>query len=78
MTSRKPTKEIRTARAKHGKGEITDAEYDEFIKKEIEHVVRFQEKVGLDLLVHGESERNDMVQYFGVQTAISATGIVTA
>ncbi|EGO02181.1 hypothetical protein SERLA73DRAFT_104534 [Serpula lacrymans var. lacrymans S7.3] len=61
------TKEIRTARAKLGKGEITVAEYDEFIKKEIETVVRFQEKVGLDLLVHGEPERNDMVQYFGEQ-----------
>ncbi|KAF9226563.1 cobalamin-independent methionine synthase [Gyrodon lividus] len=61
------TKEIRSARAKLGKGEITAAEYDEFIKKEIELVVRFQEKVGLDLLVHGEPERNDMVQYFGEQ-----------
>ncbi|KAG1892355.1 cobalamin-independent synthase [Suillus subluteus] len=61
------TKEIRTARAKLGKGEISEAEYDEFIKKEIEMVVEFQEKVGLDLLVHGEPERNDMVQYFGEQ-----------
>jgi 5-methyltetrahydropteroyltriglutamate--homocysteine methyltransferase len=48
-----------------GKGEITEAEYEEFIKKEIETVVRFQEKIGIDLLVHGEAERNDMVQYFG-------------
>ncbi|OAX44551.1 cobalamin-independent methionine synthase [Rhizopogon vinicolor AM-OR11-026] len=61
------TKEIRTARAKLGKGEITEVEYDEFIKKEIQMVVRFQEEVGLDLLVHGEPERNDMVQYFGEQ-----------
>lgn len=61
------TKEIRTARAKLGKGEITEAEYDKFIEKEIEMVVRFQEEVGLDLLVHGEPERNDMVQYFGEQ-----------
>ncbi|KAF7332003.1 hypothetical protein MKEN_00080600 [Mycena kentingensis (nom. inval.)] len=59
------TKEIRQARAKLGKGELTEAEYDEFIKKEIETVVRFQERIGLDLLVHGEPERNDMVQYFG-------------
>ncbi|KAL0949444.1 hypothetical protein HGRIS_009499 [Hohenbuehelia grisea] len=59
------TKEIRQARAKLGKGEITKEQYEEFIKKEIEAVVRFQEKVGLDLLVHGEPERNDMVQYFG-------------
>ncbi|TCD68206.1 methionine-synthesizing 5- methyltetrahydropteroyltriglutamate--homocysteine methyltransferase [Steccherinum ochraceum] len=59
------TKEIRTARAKLTKGEITEAQYEDFIKKEIESVVRFQEKIGLDLLVHGEPERNDMVQYFG-------------
>ncbi|KAG9015453.1 methionine-synthesizing 5- methyltetrahydropteroyltriglutamate--homocysteine methyltransferase [Tulasnella sp. JGI-2019a] len=59
------TKEIRQARAKLGKKEITESEYDEFIKKEIQSVVDFQEKVGLDLLVHGEPERNDMVQYFG-------------
>ena len=61
----KQTKEIRSARAKLTKGEITEAEYNDFIKKEIESVVRFQEKTGLDLLVHGEPERNDMVQYFG-------------
>ncbi|KAL5527364.1 hypothetical protein ACEPAG_6155 [Sanghuangporus baumii] len=61
------TKEIRGARLKLGKGEITPEQYEEFIKKEIEQVVRFQEKVGLDLLVHGEPERNDMVQYFGEQ-----------
>lgn len=59
------TKEIRTARAKLGKGEITEEEYETFIKKEIESVVAFQERIGLDLLVHGEPERNDMVQYFG-------------
>jgi 5-methyltetrahydropteroyltriglutamate--homocysteine methyltransferase len=59
------TKEIRQARAKFTKGEITEAEYEDFLKKEIQHVVRFQEEVGLDLLVHGEPERNDMVQYFG-------------
>ncbi|EKM59198.1 uncharacterized protein PHACADRAFT_249479 [Phanerochaete carnosa HHB-10118-sp] len=59
------TKEIRTARAKLGKKEITEEEYNEFIKKEIESVVRFQERIGLDMLVHGEPERNDMVQYFG-------------
>jgi 5-methyltetrahydropteroyltriglutamate--homocysteine methyltransferase len=61
------TKEIRAARAKFTKGEITEAEYESFLKKEIESVVRFQETVGLDLLVHGEPERNDMVQYFGEQ-----------
>jgi 5-methyltetrahydropteroyltriglutamate--homocysteine methyltransferase len=61
------TKEIRNARAKFTKGEISEAQYEEFLKKEIESVVRFQETVGLDLLVHGEPERNDMVQYFGEQ-----------
>jgi len=63
----KQTKEIRQARAKLGKGELTPDQYEDFIKKEIETVVRFQEKIGLDLLVHGEPERNDMVQYFGEQ-----------
>lgn len=61
------TKEIRTARAKYTKGEITEEEYETFIKKEIDYVVAFQERIGLDLLVHGEPERNDMVQYFGEQ-----------
>ncbi|KAI6047411.1 cobalamin-independent synthase [Pisolithus marmoratus] len=61
------TKEIRNARAKLGKNEITAAEYEDFIKKEIQEVVRFQERIGLDILVHGEPERNDMVQYFGEQ-----------
>jgi 5-methyltetrahydropteroyltriglutamate--homocysteine methyltransferase len=55
------TKEIRVARSKFTKGEITAKEYDDFIAKEIEYVVRFQESCGLDLLVHGEAERNDMV-----------------
>jgi len=59
------TAEIRQARAKLGKGQLQQAEYDDFIKKEIDLVVQFQERVGLDLLVHGEPERNDMVQYFG-------------
>jgi len=59
------TKEIRQARAKFTKGDISSEEYDKFIASEIEHVIKFQEKVGLDVLVHGEPERNDMVQYFG-------------
>lgn len=49
------------------KGSINEQEYEDFIKKEIQSVVKFQEDVGLDLLVHGEPERNDMVQYFGEQ-----------
>ncbi|KAG9123147.1 methionine-synthesizing 5- methyltetrahydropteroyltriglutamate--homocysteine methyltransferase [Ceratobasidium sp. 392] len=59
------TKEIRTARANLTKGSITPEQYEEFIKNEIKDVVARQEKIGLDLLVHGEPERNDMVQYFG-------------
>jgi 5-methyltetrahydropteroyltriglutamate--homocysteine methyltransferase len=61
------TVEIRQARAKHRKGELGDAEYTEFLKEEIRRVVREQEKLGLDCLVHGEPERNDMVEYFGQQ-----------
>lgn len=59
------TKEIRVARQKHNKGELSDADYDAFIKAEMKKVVEFQEKVGLDVLVHGEPERNDMVEHFG-------------
>ncbi|KAI9734711.1 MAG: methionine-synthesizing 5- methyltetrahydropteroyltriglutamate--homocysteine methyltransferase [Claussenomyces sp. TS43310] len=59
------TKEIRVQRNKFTKGEITAAEYEKFIEKEIEDVVRIQEELDLDVLVHGEPERNDMVQYFG-------------
>lgn len=61
------TKDIRINRNKFTKGTITAEEYEAFINKEIEQVVRFQEEVGLDVLVHGEPERNDMVQYFGEQ-----------
>lgn len=61
------TKEIRVARAKFGKGELTQEQYETAMENEIKSVVDFQEKVGLDLLVHGEPERNDMVQYFGEQ-----------
>jgi len=59
------TKEIRISRNKFTKGEITAEEYEKFIEKEIQDVVRIQEELGLDVLVHGEPERNDMVQYFG-------------
>lgn len=61
------TKEIRQARARHRKGELSDAEYNEFLKNEIRSVVREQEELNLDCLVHGEPERNDMVEYFGQQ-----------
>ncbi|KAK9480096.1 cobalamin-independent synthase [Lipomyces japonicus] len=59
------TKDIRVVRNKFTKGDISAEEYEKFIEKEIEDVVKFQEEVGLDVFVHGEPERNDMVQYFG-------------
>ena len=61
------TAEIRTARARLRKGEIDDSKYMELMKGEIERVIRLQEDIGLDVLVHGEPERNDMVQYFAEQ-----------
>ena len=63
------TSEIRKARAARRSGDIDDAQYRDFLRKEIEHVIRFQEEAGLDVLVHGEPERNDMVEYFGEQLA---------
>lgn len=59
------TKEIRTYRSRFNKGEITQAEYEKFLEDEIKMVVEKQEALGIDVLVHGEPERNDMVQYFG-------------
>ncbi|PNS20019.1 hypothetical protein CAC42_1466 [Sphaceloma murrayae] len=59
------TSEIRVQRNKFTKGEITEQEYEKFIEKEIDMVVKIQEELDLDVLVHGEPERNDMVQYFG-------------
>jgi len=61
------TPEIRAARLKHKRGELTTAEYEKFIEAETVACVRFQEEVGIDMLVHGEYERNDMVEYFGEQ-----------
>lgn len=58
------TGEVRTARAAHRNGSIDDAAYEGFLKAEIVRVVELQERLGLDVLVHGEAERNDMVQYF--------------
>lgn len=59
------TKEIRIQRNKFTKGEITPEQYEKFIEKEIQDVVKIQEELDLDVYVHGEPERNDMVQYFG-------------
>lgn len=59
------TSEVRQNRAKFKKGSITEEVYSEFIKSEIIKTVDTQNSLGLDVLVHGESERNDMVEYFG-------------
>lgn len=59
------TKEVKQNRAKFKKGEITEADYTVFNQKKIAECVAFQEKIDLDVLVHGEFERNDMVEYFG-------------
>lgn len=61
------TTELRTARADLRAGRIDTAAYEERIKTEIQEVISFQDKAGLDVLVHGEPERNDMVQYFAEQ-----------
>ncbi len=59
------TPEIRQLRAKLKKGELTQAQYEVEIEKATIEVIRWQEEIGLDVLVHGEYERNDMVEYFG-------------
>src|SRR5215207_10172293 len=61
------TEEIRQARRQLLQGEIEFPEYEERMRREIDRVIDFQEEIGLDVLVHGEPERNDMVQDFGEQ-----------
>lgn len=61
------TPEVRKVRADYGKNVIDAAAYNDFLREETARAVRWQEEVGLDVLVHGEFERNDMVQYFGEQ-----------
>ncbi|MBL0886700.1 5-methyltetrahydropteroyltriglutamate--homocysteine S-methyltransferase [Myceligenerans indicum] len=63
------TTEIRTARAAWTRGDLTDADYEARIRQEVASVVALQEELGLDVLVHGEPERNDMVQYFAERLA---------
>lgn len=58
------TKDIRRARAEYRAGRLSEDEYDSAMRAEIARVVQLQEELGLDVLVHGEAERNDMVQYF--------------
>jgi 5-methyltetrahydropteroyltriglutamate--homocysteine methyltransferase len=59
------TAELRRQRILHRKGEISTEQYETFLKSEIEKAIRIQEELDLDVLVHGEPERNDMVEYFG-------------
>lgn len=59
------TAEVRKARSDYKKGAISEQQYDEFMKNKIKDCIELQEKIGLDVLVHGEFERNDMVEYFG-------------
>lgn len=61
------TVEVRKARAAHTKGAMTDSSYTSFLQNETKKAVRWQEDIGIDVLVHGEFERNDMVQYFAEQ-----------
>lgn len=61
------TAEVRSWRAKFKKGELTAEQYDTLLKEETQRTIRWQEDIGIDVLVHGEFERNDMVEYFGEQ-----------
>lgn len=61
------TKEVRSQRAKWKKGELNEKEYEAFLEEETTASIRWQEEIGIDVLVHGEFERNDMVEYFGEQ-----------
>lgn len=61
------TKEVKQNRSKWKKGEIDQQHYEQFIEKQIKEWLEWQESIDLDVLVHGEFERNDMVEYFGQQ-----------
>ena len=61
------TDDVRRMRAKYKKDEISREEYEDFIEEQIADTIAAQEEIGLDVLVHGESERGDMVEYFGRQ-----------
>ena len=61
------TGDVRSARAAFKRGKSTREEYDSFLRRAIEESIRWQEEIGLDVLVHGEFERTDMVEYFGQQ-----------
>ncbi|MDX8288621.1 5-methyltetrahydropteroyltriglutamate--homocysteine S-methyltransferase [Metabacillus indicus] len=73
------TKEVRAARLKYKKGTLLDSDYSQFIEGEIKKWIDIQENLGLDVLVHGEFERTDMVEYFGEKLegmAITSNGWV--
>ncbi|MCW5910427.1 MAG: 5-methyltetrahydropteroyltriglutamate--homocysteine S-methyltransferase [Cyclobacteriaceae bacterium] len=61
------TDEVRSWRARWKKGELTEEQYDQLLEAETEKAVKWQEEIGIDVPVHGEFERNDMVEYFGEQ-----------
>jgi 5-methyltetrahydropteroyltriglutamate--homocysteine methyltransferase len=61
------TNDLRIARAAHRSGKLDNDAYTAILRDEVRRVVRFQEEAGIDVLVHGEPERNDMVEYFGEQ-----------
>ncbi|MFT9095257.1 MAG: 5-methyltetrahydropteroyltriglutamate--homocysteine S-methyltransferase, partial [Gluconobacter cerinus] len=61
------TPEVRKARADHARGDLSSDAYEAFLREETARTIRWQEEIDLDVLVHGEFERNDMVQYFGEQ-----------
>ena len=59
------TSDVRQTRSSYKKGNISEVEYEKFMKEKISECIALQESIGLDVLVHGEFERNDMVEYFG-------------
>ncbi|MCQ9639311.1 5-methyltetrahydropteroyltriglutamate--homocysteine S-methyltransferase [Chryseobacterium sp. WG14] len=59
------TTEVRSWRAQFKKGDLSAEQYDALLKEETQRTIRWQEEIGIDVLVHGEFERNDMVEYFG-------------
>ncbi|OKL43317.1 5-methyltetrahydropteroyltriglutamate--homocysteine S-methyltransferase [Pseudovibrio exalbescens] len=61
------TADVRKARASFRRGDISEADYNQFLRDQTRDAIRFQEEIGVDVLVHGEFERNDMVEYFGEQ-----------
>jgi 5-methyltetrahydropteroyltriglutamate--homocysteine methyltransferase len=63
------TEQVRAARARWKRGEMNTADYVRFLEDETKRCVQWQEEIGIDVLVHGEFERNDMVEYFGEQLA---------